>query len=77
VEDLLVHLYYWFDESTKRKNELCDFYDFCDTKYRQIVKRISVHWLSLECAVERDLQQYSTLKFYFYCQMIYKQGFNA
>lgn len=47
------------------------------TKYRQIVKHISVHWLSLECAVERDLQQYSTLKSCFYCLMIYKQGFNA
>ncbi len=25
VEDLLVDLYYWFDKSTKRKNELRDF----------------------------------------------------
>ena len=65
VEDMLVDLYYWFDKSTKRKNELFSFCEFCDIQYREIVKHISVHWLSLECAVERTLRQYAALKSYF------------
>ena len=55
VEDMLVDLYYWFNKSTKRKS----------IQYREIVKHISVCWLSLECAVERTLRQYAALKSYF------------
>ena len=65
IEDMLVDLYYWFDKSTKRKNELLHFCEFCDMEYRTIVKHVSVRWLSLECAVERTLKQYSALKSYF------------
>ena len=32
VEDMLVDLCYWFDKSTKRKNELSDYCEFCDIK---------------------------------------------
>ena len=65
VEDMLVDLYYWFDKSTKRKNELYEFCDFCNIEYRQVVKHVSTRWLSLEYAVDRTLQQYSGLKSYF------------
>ena len=65
IEDILVDLYYWFDKSTKRKNELASFCEFCDTTYRQIIKHVSTRWLSLENAVGRALQQYSALKSYF------------
>ena len=65
VEDMLVDLYYWYDKSTKRKNELCEFCDFCNIEYRQVVKHVSTRWLSLEYAVDRTLQQYSGLKSYF------------
>ena len=65
VEDMLVDIYYWFDKSTKRKNHLLSFCEFCDITYKQIVKHISVHWLSLECAVERTLKQYVALRSYF------------
>ena len=34
VEDKLVDLYYWFDKSTKRKNELSNYCEFCDVRYR-------------------------------------------
>ena len=64
-EDMLVDLYYWFDKSTKRKNALAEFCSFCDTEYRQIVKHVSTRWLSLECAAERSLKQYTALKSYF------------
>jgi len=50
VEDMMVDLYYWFDKSTKRKNGLVEFCDFCDTQYREIMKHVSTCWLSLELA---------------------------
>ena len=65
VEDILVDLYYWFDNSTKRKNELSSFCFFCDTQYREVIKHVSTRWLSLEHAVERTLQQYQALTSYF------------
>ena len=33
VEELVAYLYYWFDKSTKRKNELNNLCAFCDTMY--------------------------------------------
>ena len=65
VEDMLVDLYYWFDKSTKRKNELLDFCNFCNVEYRKVVKHVSTRWLSLEYAVDRALLQYPALKSYF------------
>ena len=65
VEDMLVDLYYWFDKSTKRKNQLSEFCDFCDVKYREVMKHVSTCWLSLELAVERALKLYSGLRSYF------------
>ena len=64
VEDLLVDLYYWFDKSTKRKNGLLEFCEFCDVKYREVIKHVSTCWLSLEYAVDRTLQQYPALRSY-------------
>ena len=58
VEDLCVDVFYWFDKSTKRKGVLKEFCDFCDTSYREVVRYISVRWLSLEKAVDRNLQLY-------------------
>lgn len=65
VEDLCVDVFYWFDKSTKRKGILKEFCDFCDSDYREVVRYISVRWLSLESAVTRILQMYESLKSYF------------
>ena len=48
VEELVIDLYYWFDKSTKRKNELQSFCIFCDISYKSLVKHITTRWLSLE-----------------------------
>ena len=32
IEDMLVDLYYWFDKSTNRKNELSEYYEFCSVR---------------------------------------------
>ena len=61
----MVDNYYYFDKSSKRKNELADYCGFCDTEYRRVLKHVSTRWLSLEIAVERTLRQYQGLKSYF------------
>jgi len=65
VEEFVVDLYYWFDKSTKRKNELRSYCVFCDQEYRSILKHVSTRWLSLEIAVDRSLRQFPSLKSYF------------
>lgn len=57
VEEFTIDLYYWFDKSTKWKNILRSYCDFCDQEYRAIVKNVTTRWLSLEAAVERSLKQ--------------------
>ena len=65
VEELAVDLYYWFDKSTKRKNELQSYNEFCNQEYRSMIKHVSTRWLTLELAIERSLKQYRGLKSYF------------
>ena len=65
VEEFTVDLYYWFEKSTKRKNCLRSYCDFCDQEYRSMIKSISTRWLSLELAINRCLKQYPSLKSYF------------
>ena len=65
VGDLAVDVFFWFDYSTKRKNLLAEFCQFCDIEYRKIIKYMSVRWLNLETVVERLLKQYVALKSYF------------
>ena len=65
AEDFSVDLFYWFDKSTQRKSVLADYYEFCDVEYRSIIKQVNTRWLSLETAVNRNLQQYDGLRSYF------------
>ena len=65
VEDFCVDIFYWFNQSNKRKGILKEFCEFCDSDYREIIRYVSVRWLSLERAVYRILQLYSSLQSYF------------
>ena len=65
AEEFLIDLYFWFEHSSKRKNELRSFCEFCDQDYRNIIKYVSTRWLSLEIAIERCLKQFPSLKSYF------------
>ena len=67
----MIDNFYYFDKSTKRKNELMDYCTFCDTQYRKVLKHISTRWLSLELAIDRTLRVYSGLKSYFLSEGIY------
>ena len=65
LEDMCVDTYYYFDKSTKQKSLLVEFADFLDVEYRQVIKHVNTHWLSLETVVRRNLDMYPALKSYF------------
>lgn len=48
IKDVLINLYYCFDKSSKRKGKLAESYEFCNQEYQQVLKHVSVRWLSLE-----------------------------
>jgi hypothetical protein len=68
VDQLCIDLFYYFDKSTKRKQELLQFSNFCDQEYRGVIKHVCTRWLSLESSVERVLQQLPSLRSYFASQ---------
>ena len=76
VEEFVIDLFYWFDKSTKRKNELRSYCIFCDQEYKRIVKHVSTRWLSLELAVQRALQQLPSLTSYFKSESESQARFN-
>ena len=41
IEDLMLDIYYYFEKSSKRKNELFEFCVFCDTEYKTVLKHIT------------------------------------
>ena len=65
VEQLLVDVYFHFDYSSKRKNLLVQYCDFCDQQYSKIIKFHSVRWLGLSSCIERVLKLFPSLKSYF------------
>ena len=38
IEEFTIDLYYWFEKSTKRKNSLRSYCEFCDQQYRSVIK---------------------------------------
>ena len=41
MEEFVVNLFYWFNKSTKRKNLMQEYCQFCNHSYRAIVKHVS------------------------------------
>ena len=65
MSDHNVDVYYWFDESSKYKCTIKEYYDFCDLEYADLIKFISTRRLCLELCVNREIKKYSGLKSYF------------
>ena len=65
ITDHCVDLYHWFDKSSKRKNILKEYYDFCDIEYGEIIKLVSTRWLCLEMCVNRELKKFEGLQSFF------------
>lgn len=65
VDDFFVDLFYYFDSSTKRKEEFHEFQLFTEVKELKIIKHCKTRWLSLEKSVKRVLEQWCALYAYF------------
>ena len=63
VDDFLVHLFYFFDKTTKHKEELSEFQKFTDTQQSKILKHVKTR--CLEKVVKHVLQQWCALHSYF------------
>ena len=65
IDDFFVDLFYYFDISFKRKEQLHEFQDFTGTQQLKVLKHCKTRWLSLERSVKRVLQQWQALHAYF------------
>ena len=65
VKELLVDVYFRFHHSSKHKNLLVEFCQFCDQDYHKIIKFHGVYWLGLSTYIERILKMFPPLKSYF------------
>ena len=65
VDDFLVDLFYYFEKSAKRKEDLREFQHLTDTKQLKVLKHCKTRWLSLEKAVHQVIQQWVALYAYF------------
>ena len=76
AEQFLVDLYFHFDYSSKRKNLLVEFCDFCGQEFHKILKFLSVCWLGLSTCLERTLKMNPSLQSYFLSQEPEKEMVN-
>ena len=65
MDDFFVDLFYYFEKSAKRKEDLREFQHFTDTKQLKVLKHCKTRWLSLEKAVHWVIQQWPALYAYF------------
>ena len=62
VEDAVVDLFYWFEKSNKRKAKLKEYHKSCNQEYREVLKYLSVSWLSLEKCINKAALKHIILK---------------
>ena len=65
VEQLVIDLCCHFDKSSKHKDPLKEYQEFCSVKIQKILKHSSMRWLPLMKCVDRVLRQYDALNSYF------------
>ena len=65
VDDFFVDLFYYFEKSFKRKEQLREFQEFSGTQQLKVLKHCKTCWLSLERSVKRVIQQWQALHAYF------------
>ena len=65
VQDMMIDIFYWFDISCKRRNILAEYFEFCDSTFKEIIRHVSTRWLTLHVVIERTLEVYAGLRSYF------------
>ena len=63
--DLLVPIFYYLEKSSKRHKEFKKFQTMCCVESHAILKHVCTRWLSLERALDRQIEQGVPLKQYF------------
>ena len=66
VDDLLVDIYYHFQNSMKGVSSLQDCANFCSVEYKAFLSHCETRWLSLRQAIVRTLQMWDPLYSYFH-----------
>ena len=51
VKELLIDVFFHFNNRAKRKEEYCEFLEFCDVVPLKLLKHASPRWLSLQRCV--------------------------
>ena len=64
-EDLLIDIYYYLDESSKRNLELKNCQLLCEIKAHKILKHVATRWLSLGKCLDRLFEQWDALNIFF------------
>ena len=77
VRDMCIHLYHYFDKSTKRKQTLQEYCTFCDVDFLEMIRYVPTRWLSLERAVSRVLKQFEALKSHFLSEDVQNDRFKS
>ena len=75
IEDHGIDLYQWFGKSSKHKNVLNEYFEFCDMEYSEVIKFVSTCRLSLDFCVNREIKKYEGLKSYFLSEETRDSGF--
>ena len=65
IGNLCIDFYCWFYKSSKRKDKLAEYFEFCEQEYKSILKHVSVRWFSLERCMDRILHKKPISKAYF------------
>ncbi len=64
-EELLIDIYYYFEKSSKRREDLKQFQDFCDVAQQRVQKHCPTRWLSLGKGLDNLFNQWPALSSYF------------
>ena len=58
LEDHSVDLYYWFNKSSKWKDTLLEYYEFCDHECEEVIRYAGTRWLCLDQCINRELKHF-------------------
>ncbi len=64
-EELLIDIYYYFEKSSKRREDLKQFQDFCNVAQQRVQKHCPTRWLSLGKGLDHMLNQWPAFSSYF------------
>ena len=65
IENLVLKVFSEFSNSAKKREELKECFEFCESEFHEVIRHVPTRWLSLFKAVDRLLLSWKPLKAYF------------